>query len=210
MNTMKNFTGLPRAALSPGRRAGRLLATGALAGLLAACAGPKLQDFAGQSPAFDFRHYFDGAVQAHGMVSDRGGKVLRRFVVTMRGDWVGDAGTLDEQFVYDDGERQHRIWRVNRLADGSYTGRADDVVGEARGGETGPAFNWRYTLRVALQGREVELDFDDWMVRIDDRTVINRATMHKFGVRVGEVTLSFTRAPAGPATGSAAATATRP
>ncbi len=197
--------GPARTASAPCRRAGILLATGALAGLLAACAGPKLQDFAGKGPAFDFRNYFDGAVQAHGMVSDRGGKVLRRFTVTMQGDWVGDAGTLDEQFVYDDGERQHRVWRVNRLADGSYSGRADDVVGKARGGEAGPAFNWQYTLRVVTGGREVELDFDDWMYRIDDRIVINRAAMYKFGVRVGEVTLSFTRPPASPA---APATAT--
>lgn len=160
---------------------------------LPGCASPQLSDYAAEKPAFDFRSYFDGRVLAHGMVSDRSGKVLRRFVATMQCSWVGDAGTLDEQFVYSDGERQHRVWRVQRLADGRYSAQADDVVGQAIGAQSGSAFNWRYTLRVPVNGSVYELNFDDWMHLIDERTVINRAVMSKFGLRVGEVTLSFSR-----------------
>ena len=160
---------------------------------VAGCAAPQLADYASQQPAFDFRHYFDGTLLAHGMVSDRSGKVLRRFVVTMNCSWVGDDGTLDEQFVYDDGERQHRSWRVKMLPGERFVGTADDVVGEARGAGAGPAFNWHYTLRLPVDGTVYEVQFDDWMYRIDERVVLNRAAMSKFGVRVGEITLSFAR-----------------
>ena len=78
--------------------------------------------------------------------------------------------------------------------DGRYTGTADDVVGTASGGASGPAFNWRYTLRVPVKERVWEIDFDDWMFLVDDRTLLNRAVMSKFGVRVGELLLSFTKA----------------
>jgi hypothetical protein len=161
--------------------------------LLAGCAAPALEDYASQRPVFDLKTYFNGDVTAHGMVSDRSGKVLRRFVVSMRCDWVGDAGTLDERFVYDDGERQQRIWRLTKGQDGRYVGRADDVVGEALGAQAGAAFNWRYTLKLPVQGSVYEVQFDDWMFLIDERTVINKAVMSKFGVRLGEVTLSFTK-----------------
>jgi hypothetical protein len=161
--------------------------------LLTGCAGPQLSDYATEQPVFDFRQYFDGTLLAHGLVSDRGGKVLRRFVVAMRCDWVGDAGTLDEQFVYNDGERQSRVWHVRRNADGRLVGTADDVVNEALGAASGPAFNWRYTLRLPVRGGNYEVQFDDWMYRVDERTVINKAVMSKFGVRVGEVLLSFSR-----------------
>ena len=161
--------------------------------LLTGCAGPQLSDYAAEQPVFDFRQYFNGTVRAHGLVSDRGGKVLRRFVVTMRCDWVGDAGTLDEQFVYNAGERQRRVWHVRKQADGRFVGAADDVVGEALGESSGPAFNWRYTLRLPVRGENYEVQFDDWMYRVDERTVINKAVMSKFGVRVGEVLLSFSR-----------------
>jgi hypothetical protein len=160
---------------------------------LAGCAGPQLVDYAAQRPVFDFKTYFDGTVLAHGMVSDRSGKVVRRFTVTMRCQWVGDAGTLEEQFVYDDGERQTRVWHVRKLVDGSMTGTADDVVGQASGASSGSAFNWRYTLRLPVGGNVYDVQFDDWMHLIDERTVLNRAVMSKFGVRVGEVLLSFSR-----------------
>ena len=167
------------------------LASGALA--LAGCAGPRLEDHAGQRPEFDFRRYFDGTVTAHGLVSDRAGKVLRRFVVLMRCSWVGDTGTLDEAFKYDDGERQRRVWTVRRRPDGSYTGTAADVLGEALGASAGPAFRWQYTLMLPVRGSVYEVQFDDWMHLVDERSVINRAMMSKFGVRLGEVTLAFSR-----------------
>lgn len=160
---------------------------------LSGCAGPQLSDFSAQRPVFDFKQYFNGDVRAHGVVTDRGGKVMRRFVVSMRCEWVGELGTLDEQFVYDDGERQRRVWRVRQGPDGRFTGEADDVVGQAEGAASGPAFNWRYTLKLPARGSVYEVQFDDWMYLIDERTVINKAVMSKWGVRVADVTLSFTR-----------------
>jgi Protein of unknown function (DUF3833) len=172
----------------------RIGAAGAAAAIaLAGCAGPQLADYAAEQPVFDFKQYFDGTLTAHGLVSDRGGKVLRRFEVTMRCDWVGDAGTLDEQFEYSDGERQHRVWRVRKQTDGRFVGTADDVVGEAVGSSSGSAFNWRYTLKLPVRGDVYEVQFDDWIHLINERTAINKAVMSKFGVRIGEVTLSFSR-----------------
>jgi hypothetical protein len=186
-----NSTFLPSARR---RRLCRGLAVwGGLAALggLGACAGPRLEPHAGAQPVFDLRRYFDGTVLAHGMVSDRGGQVQRRFVVTIECRWNGDEGTLDEAFVFDDGERQRRVWRIRRLPDGRYSGTADDVVGEAIGTAAGPAFNWRYTLRLPVRGSVYDIEFDDWMYQIDQRTVLNRATMSKFGITVGDVVLSF-------------------
>jgi hypothetical protein len=65
--------------------------------------------------------------------------------------------------------------------------------GEARGIASGNALNWRYVLALKVDGRTWEVDFDDWMYQIDDRVMLNRATMSKFGVKLGEVLLSFTR-----------------
>jgi hypothetical protein len=85
------------------------------------------------------------------------------------------------------------VWRLTRHADGRYTGRADDVVGTAEGRTVGNAFRWQYTLALPVDGRVIEVQFDDWMYLIDERVMLNRATMRKFGVTLGEVTLSFTR-----------------
>ncbi len=93
--------------------------------------------------------------------------------------------------MYADGELQQRIWRITRLDEHRYEGRADDVVGTATGLAYGQALNWRYTLQLPFRGSTIEVAFDDWMFLQPDGVLVNRATVSKFGLKVGEVTLFF-------------------
>ena len=79
---------------------------------LAGCASPKVADYANEKPLLDLRQYFNGTLDAYGVFTDRSGKVVRRFTVVMRCSWDGDNGILDEDFLYSDGTRQKRIWRL--------------------------------------------------------------------------------------------------
>lgn len=159
--------------------------------LLAGCASPTPVDYAAEKPLLDLQTYFNGDITAHGLFTDRSGKVVRRFTVAMKCTWQGDDGVLDERFVYSDGETQRRVWRLKKLPGGRYTGTADDVVGTAQGQSAGNAFQWSYTLRLPVDGKTYEVQFDDWMYLMDERVMLNKAVMSKFGVRLGEVTLSF-------------------
>ena len=163
--------------------------------LLTGCAGQTSADYSRQTPVLDLRQYFNGKLLAHGIVTDRAGKVTQRFTVKLTGTWVGDVGTLDEQFSHADGRQEQRIWTITRLADGRYTGRAGDVQGEAQGQASGNALNWRYTLLQPVDGQTWALQFDDWMFLVDEKVMINRAEFSKFGIRLGEVLLSFQRLP---------------
>jgi hypothetical protein len=111
----------------------------------------------------------------------------------MQCSWQGDDGVLDEAFTYSDGTTQRRVWRVRKLPDGRYTGNADDVVGQAEGQARGNALRWRYTLALPVDGKVWNVEFDDWMYLMSDKVLLNRATMSKFGITLGEVTLSFTK-----------------
>ena len=161
--------------------------------VLTGCANPQVTDYAQERPLLELDRYFTGRVLAHGVFQKRNGTVARRFTVVMDCHWEGNQGVLDEAFTYSDGTTERRIWRLTKHADGRYTGRADDVVGEAQGQTSGNAFRWNYTLRLPVDGKEYEVQFDDWMFLVDDRVMLNRATMSKFGVTLGEVLLSFTK-----------------
>ncbi len=164
----------------------------AAAALLAGCASASTPaDYAAEKPALDLKTYFNGPLSAHGVFTDRSGKVVRRFKVDMTGTWVGDAGTLDERFTYSDGKTERRVWKLEDQGNGRWTGRADDVVGQAEGRAAGNALNWRYTLTLPVDGTVYEVQFDDWMYLMDERVMLNKAAMSKFGVHLGEVTLSF-------------------
>jgi len=151
------------------------------------------RDYEGTEPRFDLFAYFAGETRAWGIFQDRSGALKRQFTVDILGEIAGEELTLTEDFVYADGETQQRIWTIRRLDRHRYEGRADDVVGTATGLAYGQALNWRYTLRLPFRGREIEVKFDDWMFLQDGGVLVNRATVSKFGFRVGEVTLFFKR-----------------
>ena len=65
------------------------------------------------------------------------------------------------------------------------------MVGVAEGRSAGNALNWRYTLALPVDGKVYEVQFDDWMYLMDERVMLNKAVMSKFGIKLGEVTLSF-------------------
>ena len=175
----------------PFSRSLRLAAAAISISLLSACSTPKVQDYAKEAPVLELRDDFNGTLDAYGIFTDRSGNVVKRFTVVMNCSWEGNAGVLDEAFSYSDGSTQRRIWRLTRHANGRYTGQADDVVGSAEGQQSGNAFNWVYTLALPVDGRVIDVQFDDWMYLMNDKVMLNKAAMRKWGVDLGEVTLSF-------------------
>ena len=165
--------------------------------LLAGCAGPQVSDYAAEQPQLDLRQYFNGTLDAYGLFTDRSGKVVKRFSVVMKCRWDGppglETGVLDEEFTYSDGSKPRRVWTLKRTADGRYTGTADDVLGVAAGEEKGNAFRWGYTLKLPVDGKIIEVQFDDWMYLMSGQVMLNKAQMSKFGFKLGEVTLSFVK-----------------
>lgn len=172
---------------------GKLLLMALLAVPLLGCSTPRVTDYAQQQPQLNLADYFNGRVVAHGLFQKRNGVVARRFTVVMDGQWQGNHGVLDETFYNDDGSTERRVWRLTQHPDGRFTGHADDVVGEAQGQQSGNAFHWKYTLRLPVDGREYDVQFDDWMFLMDQRVMLNRATMRKFGINLGQVLLSFSK-----------------
>ena len=100
-------------------------------------------------------------------------------------------GTLDESFDYSDGTKQKRIWKLTEVSPGKYMGSADDVVGEAQGNLAGNALNWTYTLALPVDDTIYNVQFNDWMYLVTPKVMLNKAKMSKFGIELGEVTLSF-------------------
>jgi hypothetical protein len=165
------------------------------ASLLLGCAGPQVSQYVNEKPTLDISEYFNGTIDAYGIFTNRSGEVVKRFTVLMQANWqVVDGkkvGVLDESFEYSDGSKQKRIWTITEVSPGKYVGRADDVVGDANGISAGNALNWAYTLALPVDGTIYHVQFDDWMYLMNSKVMINKAKMSKFGIELGEVTLSF-------------------
>ncbi|GAA4022611.1 DUF3833 domain-containing protein [Actimicrobium antarcticum] len=163
--------------------------------LIAGCGTVEPARYADQKPTLDLQQYFNGTLDAQGMFQDRSGEVIKRFSVVMVGSWKGDVGTLDEDFTYSDGKKERRIWTLRKTGAGTYVGTAADVVGEAQGVVAGNALRWKYVLALPVDGKVINVTMEDWMYLMDQRVMLNRAAMSKFGFHIGDVTLSFTKRP---------------
>ena len=156
---------------------------------LSACSSVKVEDYASNKPVLVPETFFDGKLVAHGIVKDRGGKVILYFSAVFDAWWENGVGTLDERFIFDDGEAQTRVWKLEKNEDSSYRATAGDVIGEGRMKVSGNALFLDYVLRVPYDGDTIDLRIDDRMYQVSDRVLLNESIMTKFGVEVGEVTL---------------------
>jgi len=162
--------------------------------MLASCASSfEPSRYVNEKPALNLQTYFNGKLDAWGMFQDRSGTIVKRFTVVMNCQWQGDTGTLDEDFSYSDGTRQKRVWTLKKVGTDRFIGTAADVVGEAQGVVSGNTLHWNYVLALPVDGSVYNVNFDDTMVLMDEKVMLNRAVMRKFGVELGSVTLSFTK-----------------
>jgi hypothetical protein len=166
---------------------------GLVALLVSSCASVTPDTYKAEKPTLVLENYFNGIVDGWGMFQDRSGQVIKRFTVVIRCTWNGDTGVLDEDFTYSDGTKDKRVWTIKRLGNNRYSGTASDVVGQADGQASGNALQWNYTLALKVGEKTYDVKMNDWMYLIDDKVMINRAAMSKFGVHLGDVTLSFTK-----------------
>ena len=165
--------------------------------LLGACQSMKIEDFRGTTPMLVLEEYFAGETKAWGIFEDRFGNLRREFKVDIQGTWDGRTLTMVEDIVYADGEVDQRIWRIEKVGDNLYRGRADDVLGTAEGVVEGKALTWTYDMILNVGGTDLKVRFTDWMFQQDDEVLINRASVTKFGIELGTVTLFFRKPAAG-------------
>jgi hypothetical protein len=175
----------------------KLLSAALIALALSACSSVSIDDYARFEPTLDPVLFFDGKLTAHGVIKNRGGGVMRTFSADINAYWKDEIGTLEEEFLFDDGEIQYREWTLTPSGDGTYISTAGDVVGEGQLKSAGNSIFLNYVLRIAYGESSIDVTVDDRMYLVSDNVIINESIMKKFGVRVGSIALVIIRHEAG-------------
>ena len=165
--------------------------------LFTGCSQTDMKEFQNNTPKLDLFEFFAGETIAYGIFEDRFGNLKRQFRVNINGKIDNQILTLDEDFLYDDGEQAKRIWKIEKKIDNNqkiiYEGQADDVEGKASGSISGNALNWSYDIYLNIKGSDIKVHFKDWIYKQSEDLAINRAYVSKFGINIGSVTLVFLR-----------------
>ena len=165
--------------------------------LFTGCSQTDMKEFQNNTPKLDLFNFFEGKTIAYGIFEDRFGNLKRQFRVNIDGKINNQTLTLDEDFLYDDGEQAKRIWKIEKKIDNTqkvtYEGKADDIEGKASGSISGNALNWSYDIYLNIKGSNIKVHFNDWIYKQSEDLAINRAYVSKFGINIGSVTLVFLR-----------------
>ena len=113
------------------------------------------------------------------------------FSVVINGTWDGKVLTLVEDFNFGDGSKDRKTWHITKTDAGRYQGTREDVLGSADLRQDGKAVRIDYyvTLRTGLGANNVR--FRDLLYLQDDRTIVNKAVVSKFGLRIGRVQITM-------------------
>lgn len=156
------------------------------------CTGMKLEDFKNKKPEFIVQDYFNGKLTAYGLVKNRSGKIIRTFKGTLYGSWdENGVGTLDEKFIYDDGEKLTRVWTLKPTGKKSFDGTAGDIIGTAKMEVVGNTAMMDYVMEVPYNDSTIEISVKDWLHLQEDGVIINHSKMKKFGFVVGELVITI-------------------
>jgi Protein of unknown function (DUF3833) len=165
-----------------------------LALLLGGCAPVTSDDYVGTRPKLDIRQYLNGNLEASGVLLNWRGAVASHFSVKMKGTWVNNIGTLEEDFIFNDGRKDRRVWTITFKDDVNFTAKAHDTVGEATGSQAQNIALMNYVLTVKRDnGATIDLTLDDRLFLLDEKTLINHTRMKKWGLTVGQLLISFTK-----------------
>lgn len=151
-------------------------------------------DFTGDKPIFEPEKFFAGHLHSWGVVENRSGAPTSRFTTDIVGRRDGNSVVIEQHFAFDDGRRQDRTWRLQRIDAQHYEATANDVIGTATGIAAGNAFRWQYTLALSPGNSIENVQMIQWMYGVDDGSrMMNRVTVEKFGIIVAEVSEFFRR-----------------
>ncbi len=143
------------------------------------------------SDTFVPEKYFVGDIEATGVFIDRFGIIRRRFNVSITGNKTPAGFTLDEYFLFDDGEEEFRRWEIKKISQNKYVGLCNDVCGQAVGTLTDAHLSWEYHFNLNMFDRKIKVKFEDIMVQQTPLIMLNNAKIKKYGLLLGEVFITF-------------------
>ena len=160
---------------------------------ISGCSNSNMENVVSKNLSFDLLEYFDGETTAWGLIVDRLGNLQRTFKVRLNGNIDNKQLLLKEYFTYNDGETEYREWIITKTETGTYEGKSKDTIGVAEGKQDRNTMRMVYNTMISIGETDIRVSFDDRFVKADKKVVINRAEILKWGIKIADVTIFFSK-----------------
>ena len=90
-------------------------------------------------------------------------------------------------------EEEYREWVIRETEPGNYEGKSKDTIGVAEGKKFGNTMRMVYDTTISIGETDIRVSFDDRFIKADKNVLINRAEVLKWGVKIADVTIFFSK-----------------
>ncbi len=138
-------------------------------------------DYIESSSKLDIKKFFNGDIEAFSIKQDENEKIIGTAIIKISGKWDENKGTIQQNFVYNDGTKDSRTWLITLNSDGTFDAIGHDVSSPAQGKQIGNAALSNYTLAFGSKAAKEEVSFDDRMYMVDEKSMIMISSFKKLG-----------------------------
>jgi hypothetical protein len=143
---------------------------------------------------FNPLQFFNGLVEASGMVMDFRHQITRSFIARFEGSMASDTMIVNEQLSYSDGEVDHRLWHFKAMGPRSWSATANGIIGTAiiKTSDNNPAHSrWTYQMDVPMKNRTLRFAMQDHMTLVEPNRMVALTPMKKFGLTLAHITSEY-------------------
>ncbi len=120
----------------------------------------------------DLKKFFDGTIEGFAIKQDAAGKIVGAFTVKINGKWEDVKGVVQFNYFYSDNTKDSRTWLITINSDNTFDAVGHDIATAAKGKQIGNAAQSIYSLMVGSKTDKEEVDFEDKMYLVDEKSVI--------------------------------------
>ena len=133
--------------------------------------------------------FFSGPVRVEGFFLNLWSRARLGIGIDIVPRWDGRVLSLDERFVFTDGQTDHKVWRLEKTGPGTYNGSREDMIGIGRVWTEGHLVRLNYVLLILGIG----FTFNETMSLGEDGRLLGRSTLTKWRIPIGRVELEMRR-----------------
>jgi len=120
----------------------------------------------------DLKKFFDGNIEGFAIKQDATGKIVSTFTVKINGKWEEGKGVVQFNYLYSDNSKDSRTWLITANSDNTFDAVGHDIATAAKGKQIGNAAQSIYSLMVGPKTDKEEVNFEDKMYLVDEKSVI--------------------------------------
>ncbi len=144
-----------------------------------------------RAPKIEVKAFFNGDIDAFAITQDNQGKIVGSYTAKMTGKWDDNKGVLQQNFTYNTGKKDSRTWLITVDSDGTFNAIGHDMTAPIKGRQLGNAMQMVYTLSLPLDGKKQDVNYEDNLYLVDDRSVIGISFIKKGGAVSGKSIISY-------------------